>query len=236
MFLVNLLNSIFPIVSVIGILAVSAAAVAHYLIFGPKSPELAKEKRDIRRFSRLEIFIHAITLLSFIILAVTGFIATIFTDAALTGWLRLAHIIAAVFFALGLAAIAIRWAEDCRFLLCDWEWAKKFGGYLGTDQDVPADRFNGGQKAFFWAIAVLGILIILSALAMMFPLFSIQMHQVFYLVHRYCSLFATMFVIMHIYFGTIANPGTWQAIFSGYVSFHWAKHHHQLWWKRLDKS
>ena len=236
MFLIDLLNNIFPTVSVIGILLVPAVAILHYLVFGPKSLELAKEKRDLRRFSKFEIFIHAITLLSFITLAVTGFVASIFLDATLTSWLRLTHIAAAVFFALGLAAIVLRWAEDCRFLLCDWQWAKKFGGYLGGDQDVPADRFNGGQKAFFWAIAILAIMIILSGLAIMFTVLGAQLHSLFYLVHRYCSLFAAMFVIIHIYLGTVANPGTWRSIFFGYVSFKWAKHHHPQWRDRLDKS
>lgn len=236
MFWVDLLNNIFPVISIVAILAVLAAAAAHYLILGPRSPELAGQKRDVRRFSRLEIVIHAVTLLSFITLAVTGFTATIFLGVVLTGWLRLAHILAAVLFALGLAAITLRWAEDCRFQLCDWIWAKKCGGYLSGDQDVPADRFNGGQKAFFWATAVLSILIMLSGLAMMFPFLGMQMHQVFQLVHRYCSLFAAIFVIVHIYLGTLANPGTWQVILSGYVSLHWAKHHHPLWWNRLDKS
>ena len=237
MFWIALLDKMFRIVSLVGITAVVLAAIAHYLLFGPRHPEIAKDKRDLRRFSIWERLIHAATILSFLTLAVTGFVATIYFGKPLSGWLWVVHLVAAPVFAIGLAATTLRWAEDCRLESYDWEWAKQFGGYLGGERDVPADRFNGGQKAYFWAIASLGLVSILSGLARMFPIFvDTNIQEIFYQLHRYSGLFLVMTVIAHIYLGTFANPGTWQVIISGYVSSRWAKHHHPLWWQRINKE
>ncbi|MFZ0035281.1 MAG: formate dehydrogenase subunit gamma [Sedimentisphaerales bacterium] len=233
---IDLLDKIFRIVSLGGIAAVVVAIVGHYLLFGPRHPELAKDKRDLRRFSLWERVIHIVTLLSFLTLAVTGFAATIYFGKPLSGWLWIVHLAAAPVFAIGLAAIALRWAEDCCFESYDWEWAKRFGGYLGGDKDVPAGRFNGGQKAFLWTIILLGLVAILSGLVRMFPVFDANIQEIFYQLHRYSSLFLVMTVIAHFYLGTLANPGTWLVIISGYVSSRWAKLHHPIWWKHISES
>ncbi|MCJ7778498.1 MAG: cytochrome b/b6 domain-containing protein [Sedimentisphaerales bacterium] len=235
MFLVALLGKIFHIVSLVGIAAVVAAAIGHYLLFGPRHPELAKDKHDLRRLSLWERFIHAATILSFLTLAVTGFVAVVCFEP-LSGWLWIVHLVAAPVFTVGLAAIALRWAEDCRLESYDWEWAKQFGGYLGSDRDVPAGRFNGGQKVYFWAIVSLGLVSILSGLVRMFPIFNANIQEISYQVHRYSGLFLVMAVIAHFYLGTLANPGTWKVIISGYVSSRWAKHHHPIWWEHISKS
>jgi len=224
----------FRVISLVGITGALAAIIAHYLLFGPRHPELSREKRDIPRFSFFERLIHALTILSFSTLAVTGFIAVILYGKPLSGWLRVIHIFAAPVFSVGLAVIVLRWADDCRFEIYDKKWAKKFGGYLGGNGDIPAGRFNCGQKAFFWFIATFGLLSILSGLGRAFPIFGIDIQKIFYQVHRYSSLFLVMFVIVHIYLGTLANPGTWRVIISGYVSYLWAKYHHPLWRQFLD--
>lgn len=236
MFWINLLDVIFRVVSILGIGAAIAAAAAHYLAFGPHHPELKGEKHDILRMNFWGRFIHAVTLLSFVVLAVTGFFAVIICGGPLTGWLRFIHLTVAPVFVLGLVCVSLTWAEVCAFKGWDWEWAKKFGGYLGHKGEVPADKFNGGQKAFFWAIIALGLVCIASGVGRVYPILGADFQNIVYQAHRYSSLLLVMFVIMHIYLGTVANPGTWQAILSGYVGMHWAKKHHPLWWKRIDKS
>ena len=153
----------------VGMAAVILAVIGHRVIFGVHYPGLNKDEKDIKRFSLWERFIHLITMLSFLALAITGFIAVIWYDSALTGWLRFVHIVSAAVFAVAFIIVALRWAEDCRFEACDWQWAKRFGGYIGHKGEIPAGRFNGGQKGFFWAILCLGIVCMLSGVLRMFP-------------------------------------------------------------------
>jgi formate dehydrogenase subunit gamma len=229
MILVELLNKYFRELSMAGMAAVVLAIIGHRILFGVHYPGLNKDEKDIKRFSLWERFIHLITMLSFLTLAVTGFVAVIWYGTALSGWLRFTHIASAVVFAVGFITITLRWAEDCRFAACDWQWAKGFGGYLGGHGEVPAGRFNGGQKGFFWAILCLGVLCILSGVLRMFPVILPQYQQVTYLVHRYSSLLLVLTVLAHIYLGTFANPGTWQVLLTGKVSARWAYLHHLLW-------
>jgi len=229
MILIELLNKYFRELSVVGIVAVLLAIIGHRVIFGVHYPGLNKDEKYIKRFSLWERFIHLITMLSFLTLAITGFTAVIWYGRVLSGWLRFTHIISAAVFAIGFITISLRWAEDCRFEKCDWEWAKRFGGYLWHKQEVPAGRFNGGQKAFFWAILCLGIVCMLSGVLRMFPVVFASYQEIVYLVHRYSSLLLVIFVMVHIYLGTIANPGTWQVLLTGKVSTRWAYLHHPLW-------
>ncbi len=234
--IISFLDKIFAPLAVVVIVATLAAVAVHYLLAGPKHPELAKQKRDVRRFSLWEKLIHVVTLISFVTLAVTGFAATLYFKQQLTGWWRAVHLIAAPFFTAGLAAMALSWPNDCKFKDFDWQWAKMFGGYLGEKEYVPAGRFNAGQKAFFWAVALFGLLASLSGIARVYPFSTEIVQQTIYQIHRYTSLLLLVFVIAHIYLGTIANPGTFRVILSGYVSWDWAKIHHPIWWKKLDKT
>jgi len=228
------LDRIFPAVTIAGLAAELVIILAHYFIFGPSHPELRKEKNNIHRFNICERGIHIITLASFVILAVTGFLAAVFYDG-LTGWMRAVHIVSAPVFAASLFFVALTWAQDCCFAKYDLQWAIACGGYFGGD-DPPAGRFNAGQKGFFWVIVILALCCMVSGVGMACWLFGSILQQISFQVHRYVSLFMLMVVTAHIYLGTFANPGTWQIILSGYVSFPWAKHHHSVWCEKIDKS
>ena len=69
--LLEWLDKIFRCVSILGIVFFAGAIIIHYVIFGPKHPELAKDNRDIRRFSLAEKLIHILTLVSFLTLGIT---------------------------------------------------------------------------------------------------------------------------------------------------------------------
>ena len=234
MFLVQFLNDYFRLLSIAGIAAALLAAAGHRVVFGVHYPGLGKDKKEIKRFSLWERFIHLVTLLSFFTLAITGFTAVVWFGAKLSGWLLLTHLAAAAVFAVGMIVIALRWAEDCRFESCDWEWAKKFGGYLGHKGDIPSGRFNGGQKGFFWAMLALAVVCMLSGALRLFPVIFPQFQDIIYLAHRYSSLLLAIFVLVHIYLGTLANPGTWQIILTGCVSARWAYLHHSLWHRQIN--
>ena len=226
----------FRIVSAIAVVGTVAAVAAHYLFFGPKHPEVAKEKRDVRRFTLWERFVHGVTLLSFLVLAATGLLAAIGYGGPLRGWLWLVHVAVAPVFALGVTAMTLVWGDLCLFESLDWEWAKSLGGYLGGDKKLPAGWLNGGQKAYLWAIAAIGLVAILSGLGRIFPVLNANGQTALYELHRYSTLFLVVATIAHLYLGTLASPGTFWAMVTGRVSSTWAEHHHPNWWERISKG
>ena len=151
------------------------------------------------------------------------------------GWLLFVHCVAAPAFAAGLALRAVLWAEHCRIDEHDWEWLTHYGGYLGGRDDLPAELFNAGQKAFFWLIMLLGLSLILSGLGRMFPVLGPLGQAVIYELHRWTALLLVVAFVVHSYLAIFANPGTLQSIVSGSVSEDWAKRHHPLWWERVKE-
>ena len=51
---------------------------------------------------------------------------------------------------------ALLWFRDAAFESYDREWVRKMGGYLGHKGEVPAGRFNAGQKMFYWYSGIAG--------------------------------------------------------------------------------
>jgi len=216
-----------------GILGTLGAVVGHYLVYGPKHPELRGEAPTVRRFNLWERLVHGVTMLSFVTLVVTGVVAVL-AEHRLTGWLLLVHWVAAPFFAVGLAALTLTWSEFGRFEHHDVLWARHMGGYLGRGAgDLPAGMFNAGQKAFFWVVALLGVVTVCSGVFRMAPVFGPGTQAIVLNVHRYAALLLSMSIVVHLYLGTLANPGTFSAMLRGMVSRAWVRRHHPIWGRRL---
>lgn len=220
----------------VGCMALTAvAALGHRIVFGPVRVGKSSSGRTIKRFSIWERFAHTLTVLSFLTLAITGFIAVVIEREALHGWLWIIHMVAAPFFAAGITAVIFTWARDGIFAVHDWEWAKALGGYI-WESHPPAGRINGGQKGYFWTVGVLGLVAILSGMLRIVPMFAPCWQELILWVHRLMALAFMCAAIVHLYMGTLANPGTIGAMLTGYVTPEWAEKHHSLWWKSLKES
>lgn len=222
----------FRLVSIVVLALAALAAAVHYLAFGPRPRQAAGAKREVRRFSLWVVVVHGVLLLSFVVLAATGGAAAAM-GKPLRGWLLFAHCAAAPLFSAALTLTTLAWLGACLFEEHDWVWAKHLGGYLGGRQDLPAGRFNAGQKAFFWGIAALGLVGVLSGLGRIVPVLGAAGQAALYDVHRAVALLLLVVFLVHCYLATIANPGTLLAMVCGRVSADWAAYHHPLWRQRV---
>ena len=219
----------FRLISLIALAGTVAICMLHYAAFRAKRWRPGESAASVYRFSVWERLIHALGILGFLTLAGTGFWAVIVRRAPLDGWLWMVHAAAGGIFAAAMVLMTLLWAMDCRFERSDWRWARNLGGYLGSGGNLPAGRFNAGQKAFFWFGALLGLVTLSSGLALMVPIFSAAFQESICQIHRYGSLLFVMSVILHLYLATLANPGTARSMVVGTVSTEWAEHHHPLW-------
>lgn len=222
----------FKYITLAALAATVAAILGHYVLFGPKKVK-GDTRRTVRRFSLWEQFIHFVTLGSFLTLAATGYLGVFSAEGRLHGWLWIAHFLAVPFFVFGLIAVTASWAKDGMFESHDWDWIKKFGGYLWGDKHAPAGRFNAGQKAYFWAVGLLGFACLISGLGRISPVFDVLGQEILYQVHRYTALLFVLAAVSHLYLGTLANPGSLGAMIYGRVSSKWAQSHHPQWWAQI---
>jgi cytochrome b subunit of formate dehydrogenase len=126
------------------------------------------------------------------------------------------HTAASAAFFVGLVAMGLVWAEDCRF---------------GRNDLRSAGRFDLAQKCYFWLALGLGLALLGSTMLAMVNIFG-QVGQAWMVeIHRWSALGLVMATVAHAYRQTIAKPGTWRALVDGRVSPGWAKHYHPLWGK-----
>lgn len=117
----------------------------------------------------------------------------------------------------------------------DLEWFRHAGGYLSREEiKLKVGKFNAGQKLFGVFIAVATLTLGITGIFIWWPLsFPRWIVQLSLMLHGLMFVGSIMFVVVHVYLGTIGNPGTAEAMLWGKVTRPWARHHHPKWYKEV---
>jgi cytochrome b subunit of formate dehydrogenase len=106
-----------------------------------------------------------------IVLAVTGIGTFAVGTPPMTHWMLMAHVAVAPLFAIGIAALALTWSGWCK------------GG--------AEPRLNAWARALFWVILLSGLVVLLTGVVPMTPLFGTRGQHLLYLTHRYGAIVLT---------------------------------------------
>ena len=153
---------------------------------------------------------------------------------------RFLHPWIGVLFSVSLGSMFFIWAKDMRLESNDREWLMAVRAYATRQKDgvPPAGKYNAGQKLFFWAMGLLGVSYLVSGVPLWMPAGVLGIGP-FYggtvntmrLLHYATTLGGGGLLIVHVYLGTVAYPGTLGAMLHGRVSRGWARLHHPRWEK-----
>ena len=214
--------------------------VVHYHSYGPKRITFDPYSHEIQRFDLVERGIHLFRLISFVILAITGLIMAfnlhLWQDLLFGNASNLLnfHIWCGVIFIATTLGGGLLWFRDAAFASYDKEWVRKMGGYLGHKGEVPAGRFNAGQKMFYWYSLGFGLIMSVTGVMLIvkgsFQLSTVCITSTPHTLVGFCLIAG---VLAHAYLGTVANPGTWRVLVDGSVTRSWAEHHHPNWYRAL---
>lgn len=188
-----------------------------------------------------ERVVHWVLAISCLVLLFTGLGLLFKSWTVITGIfggtlnLKIVHDVVAWVFMVSLPFAFIVWVKDCFnfFTSEDMKWYSKVGGYL-TRETVHFNlgKFNPGQKIFWWWVIIGGVLMSITGLALMYPgSVSPQTVLLAGALHVLVMITLALFILVHIYLGTIGNPGSVSSIFSGRVTRKWAKTHRPAWLK-----
>jgi formate dehydrogenase subunit gamma len=191
-----------------------------------------------------ERVVHWVLALSCLCLCVTGlgmmFQSFNFLGTIMGGLktLKLVHNFVGLIFTVAvLAMIRMWWREAGIFVLPeDIDWIMAAGGYLWHVDKVPeTGKYNPGQKAFFLAVAIFGVIMVFTGLIMWFPMvLPLGLVRWMYPLHAlgFVAIFAFFFV--HLYLGTIGNPGSVQAMTTGWMEKPVLTMLHPKWVKEME--
>jgi formate dehydrogenase subunit gamma len=199
----------------------------------------------ILRYTVVERVMHWIAAVVFLYVLLTGlafysphlyWIATLLGGPATS---RFWHPWFGVAFVAALVWMLQTWRADMRITPVDRKWEESINHYIrNEDEDLPPiDRFNIGQKYFFWGMLYAGIVLLLSGAVLWFPeMIPWSLRGLRYaaiLLHVASALATIGLFIIHVYMGTAMVRGGFTSIVRGEVSPAWARMHHRLWYHRV---
>lgn len=176
----------------------------------------------VRKSSVDEVVNHWILAGSCLLLMLTGFAFLFQLDpvaGVFGGWnpMKEVHNWGGVVFCLSLLYSMRHYLKDAfEYDADDWQWFKVAGGYLSHKVKVPPmGKYNPGQKLYYLAIVGAGIAIALSGFGMWLLKEDSTILLLSHLIHNIAFIVFVLAVPVHIYLGTLANPGTVQIMLTG---------------------
>ncbi len=200
---------------------------------------------DIERFNTRDRAMHWLTALSYVYCLLTGFAfytPHMFWLAVVLGGgptSRFWHPILGIGFFLAIVWMHAVWRGDMHITETDKRFLSRVADYAENRDHLlpPQEKFNGGQKLYYWLMYYGTLLLLFSGLFLWFPEYiSLSMawvRQLMIVLHEVAALLTIGGFILHVYMTVFLVPGSMTAMVHGYVSKAWAKTHHALWYIRV---
>jgi len=199
----------------------------------------------IERYTLGERIIHWISALTYMYVLATGlafYSPYLFWIAAALGGgstSRYWHPWIGLLFLATLVWMIRAWRGDLRITDVDRQWGRSMKHYARNEDELvpPSDRYNLGQKYYFWAMVWAGLVLLFSGAILWMPELipwswrGLRFASI--LLHVAAALVTVGAFMIHVYMGVFAVRGGFSAVVTGQVSANWAKHHHRLWYHRL---
>lgn len=202
----------------------------------------AEDDEGVLRYSLAERVLHWFVALTFIYLMLSGFalgyprMAWLYDVLGGGQTVRFLHPIIGVAFTIGVVLMIFVWLRDMIFDDRDRAWARDLRNYVREGHSsVDIDRFNAGQKGYFWFAILTGVLLLITGLPLWFPnLMSGGWNQFARLLHHALFLLTVGGFIIHVYMSTVMLPGTMPGMTGGRVTRAWAAWHHPSWFRKQE--
>ncbi len=201
----------------------------------------------IPRFNSFQRIVHWVVAVLFVMLALTGTLLTFgrtglvpYIGNEAFGTLAYAakrfHDFAGPVFGLSLLVMIFSYLKDNIPKGIDFKWFMKFGGFFGGH--ASSGRYNGGEKAWYWLVVVIGAVVVGSGLVLDFPNYgqTRDLMSTAHLLHSISAILILAASLGHIYMATIGTEGALETMVTGYCDANWAKEHHDLWYQEMKEA
>ncbi len=226
---------------------VPAVFALHYMIIGPMI--FAHDRKKIYVFNVFHRTIHWLAGFAFVVLIPTGFImvfGTFFGGGEFVRVCKELHAVSTVIFAISVVPMFVMWVKEMMPIKADLQWLMILGGYLNKRKDpIPAHKFNAGQKMWFWACTLGGVVMIVSGGVMYFQDFrlpfdiglsQIDLLRLSAIVHNVMGMAVAALFFTHIYMSMFAIKGAVHSMISGNKEEEEVEILHSLFYKELKEK
>lgn len=179
---------LFKLIAFFSFIFLLAILLAHSVLAKKKTNLTKKDAVELFKFLGLLFWCDKLTyiflLLSAVVLAGTGFYASLLTGEEMEGFLLMTHVGAGGAFAVLLVLFAVLRGDKNR--------VKGF--------DENGCECGEKSKFFFWLVILSGAIATLTVMFSMTPLFGTYGQHFLYEAHRYSGLVAVLATILYVYF------------------------------------
>lgn len=221
--------------------------LAVYIVRGRIKIEGGRSEKKMKRYTDYERVIHWNIAILFIFLAITGLtlllgrllILPLFGHevfSVIASLSKEGHNLFGPLFLIALVMFFTHFAVRNIPKMVDFIWLLKGGGIIGGH--ASAGYFNAGEKLWFWALMVIGLVLCATGFMLIFPNFEQgrDLMQLALVLHGLGALILIVFSFGHIYMGSVGMEGSLDAMTSGQVDRNWVKHHHDLWYQEVTQE
>ncbi len=210
--------SLFPRLFLLVLAVPPAVFLLHFIVIGAKEFDHASGR--VLFFGLFVRLVHWLVAASFTVLVATGLMVVFgrqLGGGALVMGARSVHLVAALVFAVTVIPMFLAWLKDMVPMPWDLAWFLVLGGYLSRKKKpVPAARFNGGQKTWFWlATAGGGVMAWTGYELYAFRGVTDQL-RLAAMIHNFLGAALVAFFIVHLYMSLFAVRGSLASMLNGY--------------------
>lgn len=224
----------FALIFLLIVIFVPMAFYGHYKLVGKRH---YSHDSFLIVFTKYNIVVHWCAAVPFVMLCLSG-LMMVFGDklggGTLIRFARDVHGFATIFFAVFGTLMLLMWAKDCFFKAHDIKWMMMLGGYLDkVNREIPAHKFNAGQKMWFWVATLGGGVMVLSGAVMFFQCTDINTLRILAILHNVMGFAIIALLITHIYMAVFAIEGAVESILNGKMGEEELSMLHSLYYKDL---
>jgi len=220
------------------IIAIPLIFLLHFLVIG--AFKFAHSGEKIPWYSLLGRVIHWIAAVTFVIMLLSGLAmiyGNLFGGGAFIRFLRYTHGIVAIVFAVDALILFVLWVKDAIPKTYDIKWFLVMGGYLSKSKKIiKADKFNAGQKVWFWLATIGGIVMAVTGYIMYFFAGTTDTLRISVMIHIILGMALLVMFIVHVYMGVFSIKGSLQSMIYGYKMPEEAKILHNAHYEKLKNE
>ncbi|HMC31807.1 MAG TPA: formate dehydrogenase subunit gamma [Candidatus Angelobacter sp.] len=208
-------------------------------------PTAVTGEEQLQRYTFVERAYHWINAIAYTYLLLTGL--ALFTPILYwlayvmggPGTMRWLHPWVGLVYAFTIWWMHGKWKRDMKAIPQDEQWNKNVKAYIQHHDEVmpPQERFNAGQKQFWWIMFYCTFILLVTGIIMWFPeRIPREIHwllPITVFIHSATALITIAAFIVHVYMSIWVTPGSTKAMIEGNVSVSWARTHHRLWYERI---